>query len=149
MLATLPFSFNFVHPLAEWALLATGGWVLYPGIKAKKTRTGSPEQRKIRAQKFATPLPVGQHPVGCDDPRHPGWNSRDVSEQRQVVCRAALLVGLATTGMIAAAASLSADATWQFDRPQGPCGFEHGHDDAVSLASRHGMEIVNKIWTNR
>ena len=46
MLATLPFSFNFVHPLTEWILLATGGWALYLGIKAKKTRTGTPEQRK-------------------------------------------------------------------------------------------------------
>ena len=46
MLATLPFSLNFVHPLMEWALLATGGWALYLGIKAKKTRTGTPEQRK-------------------------------------------------------------------------------------------------------
>ena len=46
MLATLPFSLNFAHPLAEWGLLATGGWALYLGIKAKKTRTGTPEQRK-------------------------------------------------------------------------------------------------------
>ena len=46
MLATLPFSFNFFHPLTEWALLAVGGWALYLGIKAKKTRSGTPEQRK-------------------------------------------------------------------------------------------------------
>ena len=37
MLATLPFSLNFAHPLAEWGLLAVGGWALYLGIKAKKT----------------------------------------------------------------------------------------------------------------
>ena len=36
MLATLPFSLNFAHPLAEWGLLAVGGWALYLGIKAKK-----------------------------------------------------------------------------------------------------------------
>ena len=42
MLATLPFSLNFAHPLAEWGLLAVGGWALYLGIKAKKTRTGTP-----------------------------------------------------------------------------------------------------------
>ena len=45
MLATLPFSLNFVHPLTEWGLLAMGGWALYLGIKAKKTRSGSPEHR--------------------------------------------------------------------------------------------------------
>ena len=32
MLATLPFSLNFAHPLAEWGLLAVGGWALYLGI---------------------------------------------------------------------------------------------------------------------
>ena len=46
MLATLPFSFNFFHPLTEWALLAVGGWALYLGIKAKKTRTGTPNNEK-------------------------------------------------------------------------------------------------------
>ena len=54
MLATLPFSLNFAHPLAEWGLLAVGGWALYLGIKAKKTRTGTPEQRKeLVPKKFA------------------------------------------------------------------------------------------------
>ena len=43
MLATLPFSLNFAHPLAEWGLLAVGGWALYLGIKVKKTRTGTAE----------------------------------------------------------------------------------------------------------
>ena len=46
MLATLPFSLNFAHPLMEWGLLGVGGWALYLGIKVKKTRTGTPEQRK-------------------------------------------------------------------------------------------------------
>ena len=54
MLATLPFSLNFAHPLSEWGLLAAGGWALYLGIKAKKTRTGTPEQRKeLVPKKFA------------------------------------------------------------------------------------------------
>ena len=37
MLATLPFSLNFAHPLAEWALLAVGGWALDRGVKANKS----------------------------------------------------------------------------------------------------------------
>ena len=54
MLATLPFSLNFAHPLAEWSLLAVGGWALYLGIKVKKTRTGTAEQRKeLVPKKFA------------------------------------------------------------------------------------------------
>ena len=46
MLATLPFSLNFAHPLAEWSLLAVGGWALYLGIKVKKTRTGTQNSAK-------------------------------------------------------------------------------------------------------
>ena len=46
MLATLPFSLNFLHPLMMWLLLAAGGYAMFLGIKAKKVRTGTPEQRK-------------------------------------------------------------------------------------------------------
>ena len=89
MLATLPFTLNFVHPLSEWGLLAMGGWALYLGIKAKKTRTGTPEQRKELVKgKFAQ--------------RHYLWGSvllavmtlgtlggwRSLPQQRKVVCGA-------------------------------------------------------------
>ena len=37
---------NFLHPLLMWALLALFGYALYLGVKAKKTRTAEPEQRK-------------------------------------------------------------------------------------------------------
>ena len=40
MLAALPFSLNFVHPLMMWMLLAAGGYAMFLGIKAKKVRTG-------------------------------------------------------------------------------------------------------------
>ena len=54
MLESLAFSLNFVHPLMEWILLGLGGWVLYLGIKAKKMRTGTSEQRKaLVSGKFA------------------------------------------------------------------------------------------------
>jgi hypothetical protein len=42
----LAFNLNFVHPLLMWSLLAGSAYALYLGIKAKKTRTGTPEQRK-------------------------------------------------------------------------------------------------------
>ena len=38
MLATLPFSLNFLHPLMMWLLLAAGGYAMFLGIKAKKVR---------------------------------------------------------------------------------------------------------------
>ena len=37
---------NFFHPLIEWVLLAVGIWALYLGIKVKKLRESSPEERK-------------------------------------------------------------------------------------------------------
>jgi hypothetical protein len=104
MLATLPFSLNFVHPLTEWGLLAMGGWALYLGIKAKKTRTGTPEQRKELVKgKFAQ--------------RHYLWGSILLAvmtvgtlggmavtylNNGKLFVGPHLLVGLAMTGMIAA-----------------------------------------------
>ena len=64
MLATLPFSLNFAHPLAEWGLLAVGGWALYLGIKAKKTRTGTPEQRKELVPK-SSPSAITSGAASC------------------------------------------------------------------------------------
>ena len=42
----LAFNLNFLHPLLMAALLAASGYAMLLGIKAKKTRTGTPEQRK-------------------------------------------------------------------------------------------------------
>ena len=40
------FNLNFLHPLLMWGLLAGSGYALFLGIKAKKTRTASAEDRK-------------------------------------------------------------------------------------------------------
>ena len=45
-LAALPFALSFVHPLMMWGLLLASAYAMYLGIKAKKTRTGTPEERK-------------------------------------------------------------------------------------------------------
>ena len=53
-LPALPFAANFMHPLMMWGLLAAGGYSMFLGIKAKKVRTGTPEQRKaLLPGKFA------------------------------------------------------------------------------------------------
>ena len=105
----LSFGLNFVHPLLEWLLLALGGWVLYLGIKAKKVRTGTPEQRKaLVAGKFAQ--------------RHYLWASLFLAvmvignlggmavtyiNNGKLFVDSHLLVGLAMSGMVAVGASLS------------------------------------------
>jgi len=106
---TLLFGLNFVHPLLEWLLLGLGAWVLYLGIKAKKTRTGTPEQRKeLVPKKFAQ--------------RHYLWASLFLAvmvignlggmavtyiNNGKLFVDAHLLVGLAMSGMVALGASLS------------------------------------------
>ena len=53
-LPALPFAASFMHPLMMWGLLAAGGYSMFLGIKAKKVRTGTPEQRKaLLPSKFA------------------------------------------------------------------------------------------------
>ena len=42
----LVFNLNFLHPLLMWGLLAGSGYALFLGIKAKKTRTATAEDRK-------------------------------------------------------------------------------------------------------
>ena len=152
MLATLPFSLNFVHPLAEWALLATGGWALYLGIKAKKTRTGTPEQRKqLIPGKFAQ--------------RHYRWGSLLLAvmtlgtlggmavtylNNGKLFVGPHLLVGLAMTGMIAIAASLSPlMQQGNLIARKAHVGLNMGVMTLFLWQAVSGMEIVNKIWANR
>jgi ABC-type transport system involved in cytochrome c biogenesis permease subunit len=42
----LPLVVSFLHPLLMWVLLGLSLYAMVLGIKAKKTRTGTPEQRK-------------------------------------------------------------------------------------------------------
>jgi ABC-type transport system involved in cytochrome c biogenesis permease subunit len=42
----LPLLVSFLHPLLMWVLLGLSLYAMVLGIKAKKTRTGTPEQRK-------------------------------------------------------------------------------------------------------
>ncbi|MAR07870.1 MAG: hypothetical protein CL862_12320 [Cyanobium sp. NAT70] len=152
MLATLPFSFNFVHPLLEWGLLATAGWALYLGIKVKKTRTGTPEQRKqLIPGKYAQ--------------RHYRWGSLVLAvmtlgtlggmavtylNNGKLFVGPHLLVGLAMTGMIAVAASLSPlMQQGNLIARKAHVGLNMGVMTLFLWQAVSGLEIVNKIWTNR
>lgn len=152
MLATLPFSLNFVHPLTEWALLAAGGWALYLGIKVKKTRTGTPEQRKqLIPGKFAQ--------------RHYRWGSVFLAvmtlatlggmavtylNNDKLFVGPHLLVGLAMTGMVAVAASLSPlMQQGNLIARKVHVGLNMGVMTLFLWQAFTGLEIVNKIWVNR
>ena len=152
MLATLPFSLNFVHPLTEWALLAAGGWALYLGIKVKKTRTGTPEQSKqLIPGKFAQ--------------RHYRWGSVFLAvmtlatlggmavtylNNDKLFVGPHLLVGLAMTGMVAVAASLSPlMQQGNLIARKVHVGLNMGVMTLFLWQAFTGLEIVNKIWVNR
>ena len=130
----------------------TGGWALYLGIKAKKTRTGTPEQRKqLIPGKFAQ--------------RHYRWGSLLLAvmtlgtlggmavtylNNGKLFVGPHLLVGLAMTGMIAIAASLSPlMQQGNLIARKAHVGLNMGVMTLFLWQAVSGMEIVNKIWSNR
>ncbi|MEB3361695.1 MAG: DUF4079 family protein, partial [Synechococcaceae cyanobacterium] len=46
MPASLAYGLSFLHPILMWILLGLSGYALVLGIRAKKTRTASAEERK-------------------------------------------------------------------------------------------------------
>ena len=137
MLATLPFTLNFAHPLMEWSLLATGGWALYLGIKVKRTRTGTPPQRKLLVpKKFAQ--------------RHYLWGSILLALMTLATLGGMavtylnndkLFVGPSPSGGLSDDRNAGSrgfafppDAAGKCDCPQGPRWPEHGNAHPVSLA---------------
>ena len=145
MLATLPFSFNFVHPLTEWGLLATGGWALYLGIKAKKTRTGRGRKRLIPTPVFAGSILLAVMTLGTL-----GGMAVTYLNNGKLFVGPHLLVGLAMTGMIALAASLSPlMQRGNLIARKAHVGLNMGMLTLFLWQAVSGMEIVNKIWSNR
>ena len=152
MLATLPFSLNFIHPLTEWALLAAGGWALYLGIKVKRIRTGTAEQRKqLIPGKFAQ--------------RHFRWGSAFLAvmtlatfggmavtylNNDKLFVGPHLLVGLAMTAMVVIAASLSPlMQQGSLIARKAHVGLNMGVMTLFLWQAFSGLEIVNRIWVNR
>ncbi len=113
MFAALPgslaFGLNFVHPLLMWALLGLSGYAMFLGIKAKKTRTAAPEDRKelVKGQ-FAKrhylfgSLVLGVLVLGCV-----GGMAVTYINNGKLFVGPHLLVGLGMAALIAMAAALS------------------------------------------
>ena len=152
MPATLSFGLNFVHPLMMWSLLAAGGYAMYLGIKAKKVRTGTAEQRKaLLPGKFAQ--------------RHYLWGSALLAfmvfgtlggmavtylNNGKLCVGPHLLVGLAMTAMIAAAAALSPlMQRGNLIARKAHVGLNMGMLTLFLWQAVSGMEILNRIWENR
>ena len=152
MPATLSFGLNFIHPLMMWLLLAAGGYAMYLGIKAKKVRTGTPEQRKALVPgKFAQ--------------RHYLWGSAlmvvmvfgniggmavTYLNNGKLFFGPHLLVGLAMTGMIAAASGLTPlMQRGHLIARKAHVGLNMGMMTLFLWQAVTGMQIMNRIWIER
>ena len=152
MLQFLSFSLNFVHPLVMWLLMAAGGYAMYLGIKAKKVRTGTSEQRKALVKgKFAQ--------------RHFLWGSALMAvmvfgtlsgmavtylNNGKLFVGPHLLVGLVMTGMIAGASALSPlMQRGNILARKAHVGLNMGMLTLFLWQAVSGMQIMNRIWINR
>ena len=151
-LATLPFALSFVHPLMMWVLFLASAYAMYLGIKAKKTRTGTPEQRKeLIPGKYAQRhfrwggLLLGLIVLGSIGGMAVTYLNND-----KLFVGPHLLAGLAMTAMIAVAASLSPFMQQgNVIARKAHVGLNMGMMTLFLWQAVSGMEIVNKIWSSR
>ena len=113
MFAALPtslaFGFNFVHPLLMWVLLGLAGYAMFLGIKAKKTRTATPEDRKelIKGQFAKRHFLFGSLVLAVLVIGLVGGMAVTYINNGKLFVGPHLLVGLAMASLIAMAAALS------------------------------------------
>ncbi|AFY29205.1 DUF4079 domain-containing protein [Cyanobium gracile] len=107
--ASIAFALNFAHPLLMWVLLGLAGYAMVLGIKAKKTRTASAEDRKelIKGQFAKRHFQFGSivlalMVLGCV-----GGMAVTYINNGKLFVSPHLLVGLGMLSLIALAASLS------------------------------------------
>jgi nitrate reductase gamma subunit len=107
--ASIAFALNFAHPLLMWVLLGLAGYAMVLGIKAKKTRTATAEDRKelVKGQfakrhfQFGS-LVLALMVLGCI-----GGMAVTYINNGKLFVGPHLLVGLGMLSLIALAASLS------------------------------------------
>lgn len=148
----LAFNLNFVHPLLMWSLLAGSAYALYLGIKAKKTRTGTPEQRKelIKGKFAQRHYVIGSLVLAVMVLGSLGGMAVTYLNNGKLFVGPHLLAGLSMTALIAMAASLAPFMQ------RGNLIARKAHVGMNMLVMTlflwqavSGVEIVNKIWTNR
>jgi hypothetical protein len=106
---SLAYNLNFLHPLLMWVLLATAGYAMLLGIKAKKTRTGTPEQRKelIKGQFGKRHFQFGSLVLAVMVLGTFGGMAVTYLNNGKLFVGPHLLVGIAMTSLLAIAAALS------------------------------------------
>ena len=105
----LAFNLNFLHPLLMAVLLAGSGYALMLGIRSKKTRTGTPEQRKelIKGRYAQRHYLAGSAVLAVMVLGTLGGMAVTFLNNGKLFVGPHLLVGLGMTGLIALAAALA------------------------------------------
>lgn len=150
---TIGFSLNFVHPLMMWTLLALSGYALFLGTRSKALRT----TKDAELRKQLVKSKVGQ--------RHFLMGSLVLAlmvlgtfagmgvtylNNGKLFVGPHLLVGAAMACMIALAAGLAPlMQRGSVVARKAHVGLNMGVMTLFLWQALTGMEIVNRIWTNR
>ena len=144
----LPLPVSFLHPLLMWVLLGLSLYAMVLGIKAKKTRTGTPEQRKdlIKGQFAKRHFLFGSLLLALMVLGTVGGMAVTYLNNGKLFVGPHLLVGLGMTSLVAVAAGLA---------PLMQAGNELARKAHVGLnmtlvtlflwQAVSGMQIVNKL----
>jgi hypothetical protein len=106
---SVAYNLNFLHPLLMWVLLATAGYAMVLGIKAKKTRTGTAEERKelIKGQFGRRHFQLGSLVLAVMVLGTFGGMAVTYINNGKLFVGPHLLVGIAMTSLLAVAAAFS------------------------------------------
>jgi nitrate reductase gamma subunit len=105
----LAHNLNFLHPVMMWGLLGLAGYSMVLGLKAKKTRTADPEERKqlVKGQFARRHHLLGSLLLALMVLGTVGGMAVTYLNNGKLFFGPHLLVGLAMTSLIAVAAALS------------------------------------------
>ncbi|MFN6340541.1 MAG: DUF4079 domain-containing protein [Cyanobacteriota bacterium] len=142
---------NFLHPLLMWGLLGLAAYSMLLGIKAKKTRTADPEERKqlIKGQFARRHYLLGSLLLALMVLGTVGGMAVTYLNNGKLFVGPHLLVGLAMTSMIAMAAALSPlMQQGNLVARKVHVGLNMAMMTLFLWQAVTGMQIVNKILTS-
>ncbi|MFM7268903.1 MAG: DUF4079 domain-containing protein [Cyanobium sp.] len=147
---SVAYNLNFLHPLLMWVLLATAGYAMVLGIKAKKTRTGSAEERKelIKGQFGRRHFQLGSLVLAVMVLGTFGGMAVTYINNGKLFVGPHLLVGIAMTSLLAVAAAFSpAMQAGNVIARKIHVGLNMGVMTLFLWQAVTGMQIVQKILT--
>ena len=149
----IKFALQFIHPVLMWALLAATLYAAYLGWQWRQTRQmeAGDEKKAMVKQRFnQRHYVLGSAILAIMVLGNAGGMAVTYLNNGKLFVGPHLLVGLAMTGMIAAAASLSPlMQQGNLIARKAHVGLNMGTMTLFLWQAVSGMEIVNKIWTNR